>query len=252
MAKLTRIVKKILVKGPTGQDAKKAESTSAPGVESLATRGLPQPTIDFSNLPIIDDEEFRLRSMERARRKALVTVSRKASGIAKGRSNQSTFKKNVVLPKLKGTAKATDAAAASALKPNDLSELTKGLIKAKEKKGKIATKQADASIGTKVIKTGAKADSRSKRKRETRKEMWRRKYDFKNEAKRLVESFQKEDTHGKALGNLSSMQNELASLEQVLKAVPASAGTTAKLTKKQQLRAKLRSKALLQAAMNSG
>ncbi|KAK1934048.1 hypothetical protein X943_002558 [Babesia divergens] len=252
MAKLTRIVKKILVKGPPDRDAKKTESALPPGVESLATRGLAQPTVDFSNLPIIDDEELRMRNEERARRKALVAVNRKGSGIAKDRANVPKFKSNVVQSKVKGRKASTDVSAKSPARAVDFSELSRGsgLTPSVSTRGKAASKGADAP-STKVIKSGVKSGSRSKRKREARKEMWRRKYDFQSEAKRLVENFQKEDKHGKALGNLSLLHNEVSSLEEMLKSAPRTEKVSTKASRKHLLRAKLRNKALLQSAMNN-
>nr|AAP57963.1 unknown [Babesia bovis] len=252
MAKLTRIVKKILLKDGSDREVRKSEPSSAPSVESIATHRLPQPMVDFSNLPSIDDTELRQRAAERARVKSLSKVSRKGSTIAKKSAATTEFKKNVIAPKVKGRA-ATSVAPPSSDKPiasatsGSTLDLAKEAVSTKPKAATGKSKPLSTTVDTKVIKP----QSRGKRKREATKQMWRRKYDFANEAKRLVESFHQEDQHGVALGNVSGLKNELESIEEMLnRAVPAPR-VVQKPSTKRMIRAKLRNKALLQAAMNS-
>ncbi|GIX65318.1 bifunctional dihydrofolate reductase-thymidylate synthase [Babesia caballi] len=253
MAKLTRVLKKILLKDAPDPGAKKAEAPPPPSLESLATRRLPQPTVDFGNLPIIDDSELRMRAAERERIKSLVKVSRKGAGIAKERASTSKFKTNVVRPKLKGATAASAAASSDcATEPLEAPRSpAKPQAAARTAQTKSKSKSPAPTASAKVIKSGAKSDSRGKRKREARKEMWRRKYDFSNEAKRLVAAFQQEDEHGPALGNLSGLKDQLTSLEDLLKSAPPAARPPTKPSQKRLLRTKLRNKALLQAAMDS-
>lgn len=244
MVKLTRIVKKILVKGP--QETDKKDTQAAPAVESVASRGLPQPMIDFSNLPVIDHEEVAMRNAERARRKALKTVNRRSLGIAKERGTESSFKNKVVIPKLKGNERATE----TKKRAPDFAKLAAEASISATKKNKLKNRDSGATVSAKVVKT-TKANSRNKRKREAKKEVWRRRYDFSNEAKRLIENFQKEDKHGKALGNLSELQQEVGSLDALLSEASAPSKGPRKVTRKQQMRSKLRNKALLSAALTN-
>ncbi|CDR94900.1 hypothetical protein, conserved [Babesia bigemina] len=249
MAKLTRIVKKILLKDAPERDTRRPEAAPPPSVESLATRGLAQPTVDFGNLPIIDDNELRLR----AKAKAMVKVSRKGSGIAKERNTASKFKAKVVRPKVKNADASSKPVIPAATEDADSDSAPQSPVKKPTGGTKHAakTKAKPAAPSTKVIKSDVKSDSRGKRKREARKEMWRRKYDFSNEAKRLVAAFHEEDKHGPALGNLAGLKGELSSLEQMMQSAPPAARESAKPSSKRLLRAKIRNKAMLQAAMKN-
>ncbi|GFE54413.1 bifunctional (p)ppGpp synthase hydrolase, putative [Babesia ovis] len=243
MAKLTRIVKKILLKDAPEHDVRKQEATSVPSVESFATRGLPQPTVDFSNLPIIDDEELRQRAAEKARLKSLTKVSRKGSTIAKARPSASRIKSKVVLPKVKGRKGLHNLLLSPEPEPVETATASKADAKVKPSK----PAPVSTTVNTKVIKP----QSRGKRRREATKEMWRRKYDFANEAKRLVEAYHQEDHHGIALGNISDLKGEISSLEAMLTSISSSDRTAPKPSSKRLLRAKLRNRALLQAALNN-
>ncbi|GBE61886.1 hypothetical protein, conserved [Babesia ovata] len=245
MAKLTRIVKKILLKDAPERDARRPEPAPPPSVESLATRGLAQPTVDFSNLPIIDDHELQMR----AKAKSLVKVSRKGSGIAKERTTASKFKTTVVRPKVKNAGASSKAVLPAPAEAADSDSDAPLPVKKSAGGAKQATKTKAkaAAPSTRVIKS----DSRGKRKREARKEMWRRKYDFSNEAKRLVTAFHDEDKHGPALANLSGLKGEVSSLERMMQSAPPAARESAKPSSKRLLRAKIRNKAMLQAAMKN-
>ncbi|ORM41483.1 Bifunctional dihydrofolate reductase-thymidylate synthase [Babesia sp. Xinjiang] len=238
MAKLTRIVKKILLKDVPESDIRKHESPAQPSIESFATRGLAQPTVDFGHLPIIDDDELRLRAAERARLKSLSKVSRKGSSIAKERVTSSKFKSKVVLPKVKD--RRVTGTLSSTVESDDMDIKPSPQVKSTDK-----DKPSSNSVSTKVIKSGVKSQSRGKRKREATKEMWRRKYDFKNEAKRLVEIYRQEDQHGVALGNVSGLKDELSSIEELLTKAPKVARASNKNSSKRLLATKLRNKMLV-------
>nr|PVC51404.1 hypothetical protein MACL_00001586 [Theileria orientalis] len=230
MVKLSRIIKKI-VSTSDQKEIKKKEVV--PVTESFASKGRPQPTIDFSNLPsfesILLSKEVDKSPLSNKRLKKVIKVNKnKGYKLKPNKLNHEKYKSKLY----------------ERNRPNV--SLTHGHTKVNSD---VLNKHEDKPTGDKPVSINRKdrikvikndqSMSRGKRKRELKKEAWRRKNEFKNEAKKIIEQFQKEDKHGKALGNLSGMKSQLEMMEESIRS------RNDLKNKKAKMRSKLTPKAIL-------
>ncbi|AFZ81406.1 hypothetical protein BEWA_008160 [Theileria equi strain WA] len=203
MVKLSRILKKSIVKSNTGPA--KVDNVPFASIESFASKGKIQPTIDFSNLDVPNDEIINLKNSSHfddiEKKRTKIKVIKKNRIISKVGSNKTDT--SMVSPKIK------EKIRGKVLGRNENTQkqvkVTKPLFSATGEEQVTKKKASDV----KVKKTLNKVLSRGKRKREERKESWRRKHTFEAEAKKVIESYKKEDMYGKALGNFVDIQSQL-------------------------------------------
>ncbi|KAK2198446.1 hypothetical protein BdWA1_001461 [Babesia duncani] len=192
MAKLTRIVKKVLSKDSYSTKVKENGSNN----ESIASKGKAQPMIDFSNLPILAKATaattpITKKTSIKTHRKAIVKENRKQTSDKRAKLKQALktkYSHATIETKSEPSAKLNVPLPVNDSCDDDSEPESFGKS---EKSTEKQLRRVNASRGI--------------RKRQARKEMWRRKHQFQEEAKRLVEQFQKEDKFGKALGNFTNM-----------------------------------------------
>ncbi|UVC50171.1 hypothetical protein MACK_004041 [Theileria orientalis] len=208
MVKLSRIIKKFVSTNEQNESKKKEVF---PVTESFASKGRPQPTIDFSNLPSFESikllEEGGKSPISNTRLKKLIKVNKNSSHKIKPNKLKHEKYKTKLYERNRVNNSVTD----------EHTKFKSEVVKKHEDKPKEDKSESiSRKDKLKVIKKDQSL-SRGKRKRELKKEAWRRKNEFKNEAKKIIEQFQKEDKHGKALGNLSGMKSQLEQIEESIR-----------------------------------
>uniref|UniRef100_A0A3B0N5T0 Uncharacterized protein n=1 Tax=Theileria annulata TaxID=5874 RepID=A0A3B0N5T0_THEAN len=206
MVKLTRIVKKSLIK----QISKKDSSTDTSRDESHSSRGKAQPYIDFNNLPTYEDVKNKKKEFE-----SVVSSKnqKKLLKVNKGKQFKKSTRKldrKLIKSKINGLFHENK----NNININDLnqSHLDDDININKSENTNLNNKEDSP-----VLNVNNSIMSRGKRKRELKKDAWRRKNQFTKEAKRIVEQFQKEIKYGKALGNLSVIKNQMELIEESMR-----------------------------------
>ncbi|EAN31855.1 hypothetical protein TpMuguga_04g00503 [Theileria parva strain Muguga] len=207
MAKLTRIVKKSVL----NQINKKDSTTDSTKDESYASRGKVQPTIDFSNLPTFEDVRSKKEEFEK------IVSSKNKRKLLKVTKSKDFKKTHTKLNRKLNKSKILKRGYENINNFNKLNNNIKSHLNDDTKLTKTDNTKSDDNDVTPVLNINNTVMSRGKRKRELKKEAWRKKNEFKKEARRIVEQFQKEKKYGKALGNLSGMKDQMDQIEEAIR-----------------------------------